>query len=255
MKRFLSLLLAVSLLLTACAAAESEPTAEPDALVFAPATAEPETTPEPEPTPAPLAVPDDAQLNFSSLTLDDPSATPIPVDPIDKPTDTPMPTPSYAYKSYESSDLGITFSIPVTWLLNPSTNQTTTIQFVEPKSEMMEPDGYQTRLTIEKVNTGLNQTADDARERLETTLTQLEGTFTSFTPYTIASRSIGDAKGSYCYYKAEYNDGTKTYQMRGRIIVVAYEKALYQVRITTPQNWYSYYEHVFRNVCNTLKFK
>ena len=42
--------------------------------------------------------------------------------------------------------------------------------------------------------------------------------------------------------------------MRGRIIVVAYEKALYQVRITAPQNWYSYYEHVFRNVCNTLKF-
>ena len=150
--------------------------------------------------------------------------------------------------------MGVSFSIPYTWLLNPNTNQDTTIQFVEPKSEMMEPDGYQTRLTIEKVNTGLTQTADDARERLETTLTQLESTFTSFTPYTIASRSIGDAKGYYCYYKAEYNDGTKTYQMRGRIIVVAHEKALYQVRITAPQNWYSYYEHVFRNVCNTLKF-
>ena len=188
------------------------------------------------------------------MTLDDPSATPIPVDPIDKPTDTPMPTPNYAYKTYTSDSLNIAFSIPYTWLLNPNTNQSTTLQFVEPKSEMMEPDGYQTRLTIEKVNTGLTQTVDDARERLESTLSQMEGTFTSFTSYPIASRSIGDAKGSYCYYKAEYNDGTKTYLMRGRIIVVAYEKALYQVRITAPQNWYSYYEHVFRNVCNTLKF-
>ena len=249
MKRILLLLAVASLLLTACASAESTATPEPESLIFAPAGAD--VTAEPTATPAPAAPVADA----SGLTLDDPSATPIPVDPIDKPTPTPMPTLNFAYKSYTSDSLNISFSIPFTWLLNPNTNQTTTLQFVEPKSEMMEPDGYQTRLTIEKVNTGLTQTADDARERLETTLTQMEGTFTSFTPYTIASRSIGDAKGSYCYYKAEYNDGTKTYHMRGRIIVVAHDKALYQVRITAPQNWYSYYEHVFRNVCNTLKFK
>lgn len=194
------------------------------------------------------------QIDFDLLTPDNPLATPVAIDPIDKPTPTPEPTPKFVYETYENTAMGVSFSIPYTWLLNPNTNQDTTVQFVEPKSEMMEPDGYQTRLTIEKVNTGLTQTADDARERLETTLTQLESTFTSFTPYTIASRSIGDAKGYYCYYKAEYNDGTKTYQMRGRIIVVAHEKALYQVRITAPQNWYSYYEHVFRNVCNTLKF-
>ena len=253
MKRFLLLLALTGALLTACASAESQNTPEPDAPVFAPAGDT--TTAEPSPTPTPEPIASDEKLDVANMTLDDPSATPIPVDPIDKPTDTPMPTPNYAYKTYTSDSLNIAFSIPYTWLLNPNTNQSTTLQFVEPKSEMMEPDGYQTRLTIEKVNTGLTQTVDDARERLESTLSQMEGTFTSFTSYPIASRSIGDAKGSYCYYKAEYNDGTKTYLMRGRIIVVAYEKALYQVRITAPQNWYSYYEHVFRNVCNTLKFK
>ena len=252
MKRFLLLLALTGVLLTACASAESQNTPEPDAPVFAPAGDT--TTAEPSPTPTPEPIASDEKLDVANMTLDDPSATPIPVDPIDKPTDTPMPTPNYAYKTYTSDSLNISFSLPYTWLLNPNTNQSTTLQFVEPKSEMMEPDGYQTRLTIEKVNTGLTQTVDDARERLESTLSQMEGTFTSFTSYPIASRSIGDAKGSYCYYKAEYNDGTKTYLMRGRIIVVAYEKALYQVRITAPQNWYSYYEHVFRNVCNTLKF-
>ena len=252
MKRFLLLLALTGALLTACASAESQNTPEPDAPVFAPAGDT--TTAEPSPTPTPEPIASDEKLDVANMTLDDPSATPIPVDPIDKPTDTPMPTPNYAYKTYTSDSLNIAFSIPYTWLLNPNTNQSTTLQFVEPKSEMMEPDGYQTRLTIEKVNTGLTQTVDDARERLESTLSQMEGTFTSFTSYPIASRSIGDAKGSYCYYKAEYNDGTTTYLMRGRIIVVAYEKALYQVRITAPQNWYSYYEHVFRNVCNTLKF-
>ena len=57
------------------------------------------------------------------------------------------------------------------------------------------------------------------------------------------------------YYKAEYNDGTKTYNMRGRIAIVAQGKTLYQVRITTPQSWYSYYENVFRKVRNSFKFE
>ena len=65
---------------------------------------------------------------------------------------------------------------------------------------------------------------------------------------------MGDANGAYCYYRAEYNDGTKTYTMRGRIIIVAQGNALYQVRITTPSNWYSYYEYVFRKVRSTFEF-
>ena len=222
MKRILLLLALVSLLIVPCALAES---ADGELVV-----------------------------DFSTLTLDNASATPIPVDPIDKPTPTPMPEPSYWYETYTNDNMGISFSIPGTWLLNPNTNQDTTIQFVEPKSEMMDEGGYQTRLTIEKVNMGLTQTASDAKERLESTLNQLESTFTSFYPGDPASTTIGDAKGYYCYYKAEYNDGSKTYQMRGRIAIVAYEKALYQVRITTPQSWYSYYENVFRKVRNSFKF-
>lgn len=198
---------------------------------------------------------EEAIFDFSNLPVTDPAATPVAVDPIDKPTPTPIPDPNYWYEAYENAGMGISFSIPGTWLLNPNTNQDTTIQFVEPKSERMEKDGYQTRLTVEKVNMGLSQTASDAKDRLESTLAQLESTFTSFTPGQPASTTIGNAKGYYCYYKAEYNDGTKTYSMRGRIAIVAHEKALYQVRITTPQSWYSYYENVFRKVRNSFKFK
>ena len=104
------------------------------------------------------------------------------------------------------------------------------------------------------VDRDLSQTAADAKDRLEATLAQLESTFTSFTPGQPASTTIGKAKGYYCYYKAEYNDGTRTYNMRGRIAIVAHEKALYQVRTTTPQTWYSYYENVFRKVRNSFKF-
>ena len=196
----------------------------------------------------------ESTLDFSTLQLDNLLATPVAVDPIDKPTPTPAPTPDYMYDTYTSSSMGISFSIPYSWLLNPSTNQETTLQFVEPKSEMMEPDGYQTRLTIERFSAGLNQTAADARTRLESVLTELEGMFTTFKANDIATASIGGASGYYCYYRATYNDGTKEYSMRGRVAVVAHDKELIQIRLTTPSNWFSYYNHVYRQLRATFKF-
>ena len=196
----------------------------------------------------------ESTLDFSTLQLDNPLATPVAVDPIDKPTPTPAPTPDYMYDTYTSSSMGISFSIPYSWLLNPSTNQETTLQFVEPKSEMMEPDGYQTRLTIERFSAGLNQTAADARTRLESVLTELESMFTTFKANDIATASIGGASGYYCYYRATYNDGTKEYSMRGRVAVVAHDKELIQIRLTTPSNWFSYYNHVYRQLRATFKF-
>ena len=196
----------------------------------------------------------ESTLDFSTLQLDNPLATPVAVDPIDKPTPTPAPTPDYMYDTYTSSSMGISFSIPYSWLLNPSTNQETTLQFVEPKSEMMEPDGYQTRLTIERFSAGLNQTAADARTRLESVLTELEGMFTTFKANDIATASIGGASGYYCYYRATYNDGTKDYSMRGRLVVVAHDKELFQIRLTTPSAWFSYYNHVYRQLRQSFKF-
>ncbi len=194
-------------------------------------------------------------VDFSSLFPDNPAATPVSVDPIDKPTPTPMPTPDYVYKVYENPNMGISFSIPITWLLNPNTNQSSTVQFVEPQSEMMDQNGYQTRLTIEQVNMGVPQTVSDARSRLESVLEEMATNFTSFVPGSIASATLGGAKGSYCYYKAEYNDGNKTYVMNGRITIVANNNSLYQMRITAPRAWYSYYENVFRRARSSWKFR
>ena len=193
-------------------------------------------------------------IDFSTVQLDNPLATPVAVDPIDKPTPTPMPTPSYVYTTYVNDAMGVSFSIPFSWLQNPNTTADRVVQFVEPKAEIMDEVGYQTRLTVEKVNMGLPQSASGARAQLESTLEELAESFTTFTPGNIASASVGKAKGSYCYYRAEYNDGTKTYQMNGRITVVANENALYQIRITAPRTWYSYYETVFRRVRSTFKF-
>ena len=243
MKRFL-LFFACAVMASSLAAAE----ALPGTVVFEPQAQQ-------APAASSISSEGELQLDFSILTPDSPAATPVAVDPIDKPTPTPAPTPNYIYEEYVNEQMGVSFYVPYTWLLNPNTNLETTVQFVEPKHEMMEPDGYQTRITIEKINMGLEQTASDARSQLESSLSALEQTFTSFTAGNIASASIGKANGYYCYYKAEYNDGYKDYVMNGRIIIVAHGKALYQVRITTPRAWYSYYEYVFRKVRASFEFQ
>lgn len=253
MKRMFILFICLMLLASA-SLAKSE-------VVFAPeATLAPEATPTPAPemTPAPQAAPaseGDLMLDFSVLQPDNPLATPVAIDPIDKPTPTPTPAPNFFYDTYTNEQMGISFQIPSTWLLNPNTNQETTVQFVEPQSEMMDVGGYQTRITIEKLNMGLVQTADDARTQLMSTLDALGLNFTTFEANdSTGTVSIGDADGYYCYYRADYNDGTKDYAMNGRIMVVAYDRALYQIRITAPRNWYSYYNVVYRQVRNTFKF-
>jgi len=242
MKRFL-IFLALAVMTSSLAAAE----ALPGAIVFEPQDQQ-------APAQSTTASEGELQLDFSILTPDSPAATPVAVDPIDKPTPTPTPAPSFVYEKYQNDMLGLSFSIPYTWLLNPNTNQETTVQFVEPKSEMMEPDGYQTRITIEKYNMGLTQTAAEARDRLESIIEELQATFTTFSAGSIDSGDFGDARGYYCYYKAEYNDGAKNYEMNGRVIVVAHEKALYQIRLTTPRDWYSYYNHLWRKVRSTIKY-
>ena len=40
------------------------------------------------------ALSEEAAFDFSTLTVEDPAATPVAVDTIDKPTPTPLPTPN-----------------------------------------------------------------------------------------------------------------------------------------------------------------
>lgn len=152
--------------LTAFSVAQAESDTD-STFVFGPAdteTAAPKVTP--SPTPIPL-LEDNGDSSFDFSQVDNPLATPVAIDPIDKPTPTPAPTPNYAYETYTNDMMAISFDIPYTWLLNPATNQETTIQFVEPKSERMDVDGYQTRLTVERFSAGLTQTASDAKHGLK----------------------------------------------------------------------------------------
>lgn len=246
MKRFiLCALLFLSLFaLSACQGIPglSSPTPEPSQIP----TASPSPSPTAEPTPAPTPT--------SRLPEPDPTAvgeTPIPVDPIDKPTATPAPTPSYEYVTRSSSTNGVSFAVPASWILDPSTSASE-VRYVEPQEEMH--DGYQTRLTFEKFDVGSTQSKEDAQARLEALLDEMadDDGYSEFTPGgAIGDAQLGGASGVYSYYRAVLQNGTA---VRGRVTVVAYGRALYQLRITAPANWYTYYEYVFRKARSTFKF-
>lgn len=86
-------------------------------------------------------------------------------------------------------------------------------------------------------------------------LTELSGMFTTFKAGDIASASISSAKGYYCYYTATYNDGTKDYSMRGRLVVVAHDKELFQIRPDEPPARGSLIiNHVYRQLRQSFKF-
>ena len=246
MKRIIlcALLLASLFALSACEGIPglASPTVEPTQIP----TASPSPTPTAEPTPEPTPT--------SRLPQPDPTPageTPIPVDPIDKPTATPAPTPNYEYVTRSSSSNGVSFAVPGMWILDPNTDESE-VRYVEPQEEMH--DGYQTRLTFEKYSGGSDQKKEDAQGLLEELLDQMasdEG-YREFTPGgAIGDAQLGGASGVYSYYRAVLNDGTA---VRGRITVVAYGRSLYQLRITAPANWYTYYEYVFRKARSTFKF-
>lgn len=245
MKRILLLLFLLTALLAlgACSAIPGlSPTPEPTAI--------PTATPTPTPTPTPAPTPTPTS-RIPTPEPTEPDSTLIPIDPVDMPTPTPAPTPTYEYVTRSSSTNGISFAVPSSWILDPSSVDSF-VRYVQPIEEMHE--GYQTRLTFEKYDRGINQTKDDAKDKLQELLNEMASTggYAEFTPgASIGDAKLGGANGVYSYYTGKLDDGTT---VRGRITVVAHGKALYQLRITAPSNWYSYYEYVFRQARSTFKF-
>ena len=47
-------------------------------------------------------------------------ATPVVIDPIDKPTPTPLPALSFTYQTYTASNLNLTFEGPAGWVVDTS---------------------------------------------------------------------------------------------------------------------------------------
>ncbi len=175
-------------------------------------------------------------------------ATPVLIDPIDKPTPTPLPTLTFSYETYEASALHLTFDAPSGWL--PDGSQSDTYTLTNPNPGM----DYAAWLSIRVVPVNKAYNRNDLTREIKGMLDTIrsEG-FTSFSPSNTANRTFLGEDGIYANYSGTMTDGVK---VAGRVIASCVNKTLYIFRVSYPQGYTdTYVDGVFKKVRDTIKLK
>lgn len=175
-------------------------------------------------------------------------ATPVVIDPIDKPTPTPLPVLSFTYQTYTASNLNLTFEGPAGWVVDTSEANSYKLQ---------SPDwatGYAATLVIRANSTSIEYTTDSLTTEVKSMLTNLRNAnYPKFSPSNTATRKglfLG-ATGVYANYTATL-DGNL--EIAGRIAAVYKNNVLYTVHITYPAGYTDTYKtNVYDKLRDTLK--
>lgn len=175
-------------------------------------------------------------------------ATPVVIDPIDKPTPTPLPALSFTYQTYTASNLNLTFEGPAGWVVDTSEANSYKLQ---------SPDwatGYAATFVIRANSTSIEYTTDSLTTEVKSMLTNLRNAnYPKFSPSNTATRKglfLG-ATGVYANYTATL-DGNL--QIAGRIAAVYKNNVLYTIHLTYPAGYTDTYKtNVYDKLRDTLK--
>jgi len=173
-------------------------------------------------------------------------ATPVLIDPIDKPTPTPLPTLAFTFVSYEATALHLTFEAPAGWIVDDS--QADAYTLTNPDVSM----DYAAFLTLRQTAVNKQYDKRDLTKEIKGMLDTIrsEG-YSSFSPSNTASRTFLDADGIYANYTGTTTDGVK---VAGRIIACCIDKNLYTLRVSYPLGYRDFYvENVFNKLRHTIK--
>lgn len=177
-------------------------------------------------------------------------ATPVVIDPIDKPTPTPVPPLSFSYTTYTADALGLTFEAPTGWTVSrPNTNQ-----YV-----LTNPDGtkdYRAMIDIRAIATVQDYTLTNVEQEINNMLNSLKNdtSVASFSPSKTAERAglLLGTRGVYATYTGVMTDGAP---FAGRVAAVYRNKVLYTMHVTYPRAYMTTYkEQVYDKLRDTLKF-
>ena len=187
-----------------------------------------------EPTPAPTM-----QSEYAG-------ATPVLIDPIDKPTPTPLPTLTFTYDKYEAKALGLTFEAPAGWLPDDSQPDTYTLTNPDPSMD------YAAQLSIRLVPVSKNYTKNELIKEVKGTLDTLgsEG-FKKFERSNTAGRKFMNTDAIYANDSGTTTDNVK---VAGRIIIACANKTLYILHVSYPQGYTkTYVDNVYDKFRHTVK--
>ena len=160
--------------------------------------------------------PDSAPTSAPVIQSEYAGATPVLIDPIDKPTPTPLPTLSLSYVTYEASSLHMTFDGPSGWTVDDS------------KSELT------------KEVKGMLDTLGGS------------GELSGFSPSNTAERAFLGATGIYANYTA--TEKATGAEVAGRMIVTCVNRTLYSLHVAYPRGYRDFYvTNVYDKFRHTVK--
>lgn len=172
-------------------------------------------------------------------------ATPVVIDPIDKPTPTPVPALTVAYTTYDAIKLGLSFEGPAGWLKDDSAADTFIIQ--NPNARI----DYPATLTLRAEQVSSDYSTSDLKTVINSMLNAIGAAgFDEYAPSNTDTRSLLGKTGVYANYTGTLNDGR---EVAGRVHAVCVDRVLYTIHITAPKaQWNDYKEKVYDHLKDTL---
>ena len=156
-------------------------------------------------------------------------ATPVLIDPIDKPTPTPLPPLTFVYDKYEASALHLSFEAPAGWLPDDSQPDTYTLTNPDPSMD------YPATLSIRLVPVSKNYNKNELIKEVKNTLDTLGSDgFKKFERSNTAGRKFMNSDGIYANYTGTTSEGVK---IAGRLIIACVNKTLYILHVSYPQGY------------------
>ena len=172
-------------------------------------------------------------------------ATPVVIDPIDKPTPSPVPKLDISYIPYDAIKLGLSFEGPAGWLKDDSAVDTFIIQ--NPNARI----DYPATLTLRVQQVSSDYTTENLRKIVNDMLASIGSAgFDEYNPSQTDTRSLLGKTGVYANYSGTLEDGR---QIAGRVHAVCVDRELYTIHLTAPQaQWNQYKEQVYDHMRDSL---
>lgn len=172
-------------------------------------------------------------------------ATPIPLDPIDKPTATPRPSLAFSYAEVAMESLGIKFEAPQGWLMD--TTIPDTIVLKDPNVY----DNFQGTLTLSITPVSADYKLSNVKQTLADELEEISHSYVEWKTYQADDRTLLDKPGYYNNYRGVMVDGNV---VRGRVMVALLDNnRIITVDMAAP-GWYNEsYMTILGHFRDTLK--
>ena len=176
-------------------------------------------------------------------------ATPVRIDPVDKPTPTPLPKITFSYNTYTASNLHLQFEGPTGWMADDLAADSYTLTNPDPSMD------YEAKIEIRTIAAGKDYTQKELIKEAKAQADTLRSTggFKSFDASDTAARFFIDGNGVYIAYKGVLDNIDET-GVAGRIIVNTVNKTLYVLHVTYPRGLAdTFAEGVYNKVRHSMK--